>query len=245
MISNATTQQMPQLNNFVCDLLSGSTPISGLTIFNQTNAPVLVFVGTQSPNLQPNFIVPANAFMALPINASNYVLLTCAGTFGSYYAKWQDETVAAGSSGIPTAPVNTQPFVVTTNTNNIAGTTTYTDAEWGPVASFLLSTLTPLVSTINLPKVYIQKMIVTGLPPYVTAGLNAFFIAGPGNGWFPLFTLDEGGTLDLGATGFLLDQLGASIGTTIKIFASFANYDTIEQIKAKSVLVWLEGYFSQ
>lgn len=61
-MNDSQTIILPTTVPLVASLNQGAGAILGLTIYNNSNGSVSVFVGTQSPGSSPDFICPAGAY---------------------------------------------------------------------------------------------------------------------------------------------------------------------------------------
>jgi len=167
--------------------LPGAAFIRSITIANSSNGVVNVFsrVGASSVGT-PDFTIPANANVTMPINSLSAIGLTFAGMTGSVYVHAFDGVLSAQSSAIQVTAPNMYP-VIFGSYDAFEMTATQVGITYrtgGPVISAIFSIL-PLENTppnpisppdgvsTNSNYFYIKGLRITGLPPYVGWALGA------------------------------------------------------------------------
>lgn len=258
------TEVPPFTQPLVLELAGGTIPIRSLTVINDTDAAIALYFGVQGFTGAPKY-VGAGDRLTLPVGSVNWITAKILSTNsnGLVYFYWNDQpaaSLAPAEGSVFGRPASQSPFewifassvgarkqIIAqggTSSINAASVAYVTDGTLGGqnVAALYapLATLTVLPYVAQTSTLYLERFAISGIPPYVTAGV-AVINAAPANGilWVPLLTgpgvYEPAEPLEF-PDAFLLHTISTSLAIVL------LNLDFPTSNPLSGVVASLEGY---
>lgn len=222
-------------------LNGGTTTINSLTVdATQFVGTLLVYAGTQATGV-PMFQVSSGQIKTMPIGVKSLWIVSPTLGVGTAYLQWTDQFLSSTTNLNTVQPIASKPWYALTEGQVLASLPhgTISDPVWGTLAYIILNNTSFAVDFTNgkgtAPTIWLQSLEVTGLPPYVSIGVD-FISSGSPNGLAPLLT-GSGRWAPAQAVKFGTLAVPSPLG-----FAMFGNYDDVSQLFGSSMNFTLTGY---